>query len=102
MDSPAPNIDDPRQILRDISRNPVDLGLRLRLGAALSVRGDYGGAIPELEKAMFSPYLRWQSMRLLIEAYEATGQHGLAERMRERLSKETGGSGDSGPAPVPV
>ena len=96
------DFDDPRKLRGDIATYPTDLRLRFRLGAALSMLRDYSGAIPELEKAVLSPHVRLQAMKLLIEAYEATGKYDLAARMREQLSRESGEDSGSGSAPVPV
>jgi len=102
MDFDAPSDDDPKKLRGEIARYPTDLQLRFRLGVALSIRRDYSGAVPELQKAMLSPHVRWQAMKLLVEAYEATGKSDLAARMREQLSKESGDESNSGSAPVPA
>jgi hypothetical protein len=102
MAADMPTEGDPEQLRREISRYPTDLGLCLRLGAALSRRGDYAGAIPELQKAMVSPHARLQAMRLLVEAYQGNGDLEQAVRMRERLSRESGEDDGSGSAPSPV
>ena len=73
MPTDMPTGDDAEQLRREISRYPTNLGLYLQLGAALSKRCDYSGAIPELQKAMLSPHARLQAMRLLVEAYQGSG-----------------------------
>lgn len=98
MDFEAPIDEDPKKLRDDVGRDPTDLRLRFRLGAALSIREKYHEAIPELEKGMASPHVRLHAMKLLIEAYEATGQWDLAARLREQFSKESGD--DSGSAAV--
>jgi thioredoxin-like negative regulator of GroEL len=100
MDFDAPANDDPKELRREIAKYPTDLRLRFRLGAALSARGDYMAAVPELQKGMCNPHLRLQAMKLLIEVYEASGQSDLATRMREQFSKESGNEGSSGSALV--
>jgi hypothetical protein len=102
MDFDVPSDDDPKKLRREITRYPTDLRLRFRLGVASCRRQDYSGAVPELQKAMFSPHFRLQAMYLLIEAYEGSGKPDLAARMREQLSRESGEDSGSGSAPVPV
>jgi|WetSurMetagenome_2_1015567.scaffolds.fasta_scaffold1647084_1 hypothetical protein len=102
MDSDPPTDGDLKKLRGEVAAYPTDLRRRFELGAALSVRQKYYEAIPELEKGMCSPHLRLDSMKLLIEAHEASGQSDLAARMREQLSKESGDEGDSGSAPVPA
>jgi len=102
MDFDAPANDDPKELRHEIAKYPTDLRLRFRLGATLSARGDYMAAVPELQKGMCNPHLRLQAMKLLIEAYDASGQFDMAAGMREQLSKESGDEGSSGSAPVPA
>jgi hypothetical protein len=102
MDSELPTGDDPKEIRREISEYPTDLRLRFRLGVALLERGEYGAAVPELQRAMYRPRFRLQAMRLLVKAFDAKGMSDLAGRMREQLSRESGDEGDSGSAPVPT
>jgi hypothetical protein len=97
-----PTEGDPEKIRRQISKYPTDLGLRLQLGAALSRRCDFSGAIPELQSAMVSPHARLQAMRLLVEAYEGSGDTERAASMRNQLSRESGEDSGSGLAPSPV
>jgi predicted Zn-dependent protease len=94
--------DDLKKLREEVAAYPTDLLRRFQLGAALSKCQKYHAAIPELQKGMFSPRTRLDSMKLLIEAYEASGQTDLAARMREQLSKESGDEGSSGSAPVPA
>jgi hypothetical protein len=102
MDFDAPSDEDPNQLRREVSRYPTDLRLRFRLGVACCARKDYSGAIPELHKAMLSPHTRLQAMKMLVDAYVATGKSELATRMREQLSRESGEDSGSGSAPVPA
>lgn len=94
--------DELRRTRGEVAAYPTDLQRRMRLGEALAARQKYAEAIPELQKAMCSPHIRLQAMRLLIEAFEATHLHDLAAHVRERLSKESGGEDDPGSAPVPM
>jgi hypothetical protein len=102
MDSDAPTDGDLKKLRGEVAAYPTDLRRRFELGAALSVRQKYYEAIPELQKGMCSPHVRLDSMKLLIEAYEASGKSALAARMREQLSKESGDESNSGSAPVPA
>jgi hypothetical protein len=102
MDSAAPSDEDLKKLREEVAVYPTDLRRRFQLGAALSKRQKYHEAIPELQKGMFSPHTRLDSIRLLIEAYDASGQTDLAARIREQFSKESGDEGDSGSAPVPA
>jgi len=102
MDSDAPTDDDLKKLREEVAAYPTDLRRRFQLGAALSQCQKYHAAIPELQKGMFNPHTRLDSMKLLIEAYDASGQTDLAARMREQLSKESGDEDGSGSAPVPA
>src|SRR5438046_2706285 len=90
MDIDAQSDDDPKKLRGEIARYPTDLRLRFRLGAALCTRRDYSEALPELLAGMCSPFVRLQAMKLLVQAYEATGNYELAASMREQLSRESG------------
>ena len=102
MDSTAPTDDDLKKLRKEVDTHPTDLRLRFELGAALSSRQKYHEAISELQKGMMNPHVRWEAMKLLIDAYEAIGQSALAAKVRERLSKESGDESGSGSAPVPA
>jgi hypothetical protein len=102
MDSVAPTNDNLKKLRSEVYAYPTDLRRRFELGAALFSRRKYHEAIPELQKGMMNPHVRWESMKLLIDAYEATSQSALAASMREQLSKESGDEGSSGSAPVPA
>jgi hypothetical protein len=102
MNSNAPTDDDLKKLREDVDAHPTDLWLRFRLGAALSMRQNYQAAIPELKKGILAPNVRWSAMKLLIEAYDATGMAELAAGLREQLSKESGDESGSGSATVPV
>jgi hypothetical protein len=102
VDIDARTNDDPEKLRGEIARYPTDLRLRFGLGAALCMRRDYSGAIPELLAGMCSPHDRLKSMKLLIEAYEGTGNYELAASTREQLSRESGEDSSSGSAPVPA
>ena len=100
MDFETPIDEDPKKLRDDVGRYPTDLRLRFRLGAALCVREKYHEAIPELQKGMASPHVRLHAMKLLVEAYGATGQSELAARLREQFSRESGDESGPGSAPV--
>jgi hypothetical protein len=102
MDFDEPSNEDPKKLLAEVASYPTDLRLRFRLGAAWLQRKKYHEAIAELQKGMGSPQVRLHSMKLLIEAFEATHMHDLAKHMREQLTRESGDEGDSGSAPVPA
>ena len=102
MDSDAPTDADLKKLRGEVYAYPTDLRLRFRLGAALSMRQDYHAAIPELKKGTWEPNVRLSAMKLLVEAYEATGKFDLAAQLREQLSRESGDESGSGSAPVPA
>src|ERR1035438_8825959 len=94
--------DEIAKIRQRIAEYPTDSQLRFELGVALCSCHDYSAAIPELQRATGSPYVRLRAMALLVEAFEAKGMTDLAASVRERLSRESGDEGDSGSAPVPT
>jgi len=102
MDSDAPTDDDLKMLRGEVYADPTNLRLRFQLGAALSMHQKFHAAIPELKKGACEPNVRWEAMRLLVAAYEATGMSDLAAQLREQLSKESGDENGSGSAPVPA
>jgi hypothetical protein len=97
----AASDDDLVKIRRRIESHPTDLQARFELGVALCSRHDYLAAMPELQRAMASPPVRFRAMALLADAFDSKGMADMAAWMRERLSQESG-EGDSGSAPRPV
>ena len=102
MDSTAPTDDNVKKLRKEVDTHPTDLRLRFELGAALASCQKYHEAIAELQKGMMNPHVRLESMKRLIDAYEAIGQSALAARVREQFSKESGDETGSGSAPVPA
>jgi len=98
----AASDDDLVKIRRRIESHPTDLQARFELGVALCSRHDYVAAMPELQRAMASPPVRFRAMALLANAFDSRGMTDMAARMRERLSEESGDEGDAGSAPRPV
>ncbi len=71
-----------------VERNPTDLTLRFELGELLVEAGQYGDAIPELQKARTSPNARVRATKLLAQCFEARGIHDIAVSMYEEAAKE--------------
>jgi thioredoxin-like negative regulator of GroEL len=88
------------QLRRKVAGFPTDLEARFELGAALHAQGDYSEAVKELHAAMCNPYCACRAMRLLIEAYEATGRPDRAALIRERFLRQCGGDAGESSAPV--
>jgi tetratricopeptide (TPR) repeat protein len=61
-----------------IERNPTDLQFRYELGEQLVAAGQFGEAIPELQKARNNPNARLRAMNLLAQCYSAKGMFDLA------------------------
>jgi hypothetical protein len=97
-----PTDDDADQLRREVAVYPTDLLRRFRLGAALSRRLDYAGAIPELQRAIDNPSVRLAALKLLVEAFEAKRMFNLAARYREQLPEDGGEESGSGSAPTPA
>ena len=98
----AASDDDLVKIRRRVESHPSDLQARFELGVALCSRHDYVAAIPELQRAMASPPVRFRAMALLADAFDSRGMTEMGARMRQRISEESGDEGDSGSAPLPV
>ena len=90
------------QLKRKVAFFPTDRQARFELGAALHARGDYSAAIRELLPAVEHPHCTCRAMRLLIQAFEATGRPDRAGLIRERFRRECGGGAGEGSAPTPV
>jgi len=94
---PESNIE---QLRRKVARFPTDRQARFELGAALHARGDYSEDIKELFPALENPLCGCRAMRMLIEAYEATGRPDRAALIRSRFLRECGGAAGESSAPV--
>jgi Tfp pilus assembly protein PilF len=90
------------KIRRRVESHPTDLQARFELGVALCSRHDYVAAMPELQRAMASPPVRFRAMALLADVFDSRGMTESAARVRQRISEESGDEGDSGSAPLPV
>jgi thioredoxin-like negative regulator of GroEL len=90
------------ELKRKAARSPTDRRARFELGAALHARGDYSAAIRELLPAMENHHCGCRAMKLLIEAFEATGRPDRAALIRERFLRECGGDAADSSAPVPA
>jgi hypothetical protein len=100
--SNTPSDDEIKELRRKVDSNPIDFQSHFDLGVALSKRHEYAAAIMELQKAQLNPNIRWPSMKLLAEMYDAKGMSEFAARVRKQLSRESGEDDEAGSAPVPA
>lgn len=75
-------------IRRRLAEDPTDPQRHLDLGSVLLAGGEYSKAIRALYGATNNRRTRLRALKLLVEAYEATGRPDRAALMRESLSRQ--------------
>ena len=80
---------------RRVERQPTDLGLRFKLGAALAAAESYDAAIAELQQAVRDPRNKVEALIELGRAFRAKGMADLARGQLEKALDAASASGAS-------
>ncbi|MDP6112102.1 MAG: tetratricopeptide repeat protein [Planctomycetota bacterium] len=79
-----------------VENNPTDMGLKYKLGYALTREGDLDGAIGQFQQSAFDPKVRRDSNRMLGECFMGKKIFDMAVDFYDKALEESSGSTNEG------